>query len=122
MTTKTQWREAAYRAAAAHYGEKYAPWYRLRLFGPGPLGVLVLVGAVAGGLYWLTKTVRVHAGSGPAGLPSAFWAFVVLLALGTAWAFRPRRHIVPAFLMLVRLMIVALLWLGVATYAVTVLI
>lgn len=116
--TKTQWRDIAEAQAAAEYGKKYAGWFMFRRFLAGPVGVLVLAGAGGLGAYALWRHLpSVSSGS----LSTGFWVIVALLAIGTFVVFRPGRF-VPAALLVVRAVVVALLWLGVAVYGFVVLI
>lgn len=119
--TKNEWNRHAEIAAAHKHGENHVGWYLFRRYGAGPTAVLVVLGALALGARWLWTHARLP-GAGVAGIPVAFWVLLVALILGTGVAFRPARTVRPAAATLVRLVVVGLLWLGLITYAVTVII
>jgi hypothetical protein len=120
--TKEEWNRQAERAAAASFGEKHAGYYTFKRYAAGPLGILGLAGLLIGGATWAWNHVHLpSAGTGPAHLPVLFWVFLIGLAIGTVVAFRPGR-IVPAAAVLMRAVVFSLLWLGVVTYGIVVLI
>ena len=122
MLSTEQWMRIAEAEAAAHYGRKHARLFMFRRFLVKPIGLLTLAGLAGLGAYLLWTHVHLPSvGSGPAHLPAAFWAFVILLGVGTFVAFRPGR-VIPAAAILVRAIVISLLWLGVAAYGITVLI
>jgi hypothetical protein len=118
VITKDEWDRRAELAAAAKYGEKHVGWYTFKRYAAGPAGIAAAAGAVGLAAYWLFT--HVHLPSATAGhLPTAFWFFAIPLAIGTFIAFRPGRIFPVAFTLVV---VLALLWLGLITYGLVVLI
>lgn len=118
MLSKEDWMRTAEYQAARVYGEKYAGMFMFRRFLVGPIGILTLVGTLGFGAYRLWNHVGIPA-AGPGHLPTAFWVLTVALGIGTFAAFRPTGRFRPAAVLLVRGVVLSLLWLGMATYAIT---
>lgn len=119
--TRDEWKRQVEIAAAHKHGENNAGWYVFRRYGAGPLGILVIVGMLGYGAYWVWHHLSLPAtGDGPAGLPVLFWIALVALILGTAYAFRPTHRFRPMATTMIRAVVAGLLWLGFLTYAITV--
>lgn len=119
--TNEEWDRHAAIAAAHKHGENHAGWYQFQRYAP-QIGALVLVALLGGGAYWIWHHIKLPStGSGPAGLPTLFWVFMVVLIGGTWYMFRPGRTIRPSAT-LARAVVLTLLWLGFVVYGVTVII
>lgn len=125
MLSKEEWRRAAELAAAAEDGRKHASWLRFKRFGAAPAGILVAVGAAGLGAWWMFAHVvsPLFSGSGPhvAGrLPIGFVLVSGVALIGTIAAFRVRYP--SAMFLIARAIGAVFIWLGLLTYAVTVLV
>jgi hypothetical protein len=126
MLSKEEWNAVAERAAAADYGTRHARWLRFRRFGAGPAGILLVAGAVGLGVWWvfahLIRPAFDHQWvRSDASLPIAFWLFAAVALIATIYAFRPRIIPPAPSLRFLRAVVAGLIWLGLLTYAVTVL-
>lgn len=121
MLSKEEWNAVAERAAAADYGTRHAGWLRFKRFGLAPTALLVIVGGLGLGAWWLFSHVAdLLSGTGYGGghLPAVFWIAAAVTLTGTIAAFR-----LPAVSVgiLVARLAAVLAWIGLAVYGVTVL-
>lgn len=121
MLTKGEWMREADASAARAWGEKHSTMMALR-HGVIPAGVLIGAVFLGWGAWWLwdhaSAALPEPVAEQHAGIPSAFWIAAGILLLVTVIAFRPRRIPTPAHILIVKLGVTALLWLGVIAYGV----
>lgn len=123
MITREEWKRTAEHAAAAKHGEKNYGWYAFRQYGAVPVGIAVAAGAVGLGAWWMwSNVIRPlfdHDTPGPAGgLPDAFWVITVIALVATLIAFRPGRKFAMLHVLLAKVAVTALVWLGLFGYAI----
>jgi len=119
MLSKGEWKQEAERAAARKMGEDNAGWFFFRRFLAAPLAVVGLAAAVALGVRWLWSraTDAVGGFSAPdSSTSSAAWFVLGGLVIVTAVAFRPREMPTPAHILLLKLIVFGLAWLGTLAY------
>lgn len=114
MLTREEFKRHAEIAAAHKHGEDHKTYYVFRQYARGPLGAVSIALALALGLITLVR--HVHLPHAPAHVGLAYWLVVAGLAAGTWLAFRIR--VIMASTALARIVVAALLWLGVITYGV----
>ena len=124
MLSKEEWRKTAELAAAAEDGRRHASWLRFKRFGAVPTGILVGAGFLGLGAWWLFAHVvtPIFSGGIPSlggHLPGIFWVVAVGMVAGSVVAFR--RPVVSVAVLLARIVAV-LAWIGLAVYAMTVLV
>lgn len=118
MLTRSEFRKHAEIAAAHRYGEKHEAWLTFRQRMHGPLGAVSAALVLGLGALWLWHHVHLPSATAHVGL--AYWLVVAGLALVTALVFRIR--VTLAATALVRIVVAVLLWLGVVSYGVFVVI
>lgn len=119
MLTKSEWKQEAERAAARKMGEDNAGWFFFRRFLAAPLAVVAAAVALAAGVRWLWG--RASAGLDGFSAPdsstsSAVWFVLGTMVIITAVAFRPRQSPTPAHILLLKLALFGLAWLGTIAY------
>lgn len=112
MLSKEEWTRTAEHSAAAAYGEKHKEWYAFKRWGAAPLGVLIAVGAVGYGAFWLwERATGLLSGSGPSvDAPLGLFAAAAVLLLVTVIAFWPGRLPSTFPVLLAKLSILGVAW------------
>jgi hypothetical protein len=120
MLSRAEWMHEADRSGALEWGRRH-PNLSAARHGIVPVSLLILIGAAGWGAWWLWSHLTVpsmpEATDITPGLPSAFWVVAALVLVGTVFTFRPRSTPTPAHLLIVKVIVAGLVWLGLSTYA-----
>jgi hypothetical protein len=121
MLSKEEWNATAERAAAAKYGERHAAWLRFKRFGAVPAAAVLALIALGLGAYWTYSHLIQPLFAGDqvgVSLPSGFWVIAGIALVLSVLMLRVR---LVGPMTLIRAGALAVIWLSLAGYALSVL-